>query len=391
MDPGGWKENEHHIHVITNAQWLPPMRSILQRLSLILLGLFAALLIAEAMLQLFPLPNRFTLLRKLEGLWEPDYDLLLKLRPGLDVHVWEHPEFDFKIQTNQMGLREAELTPPAPIAAIGDSFTFGFGVDQYESWPEQLEHLSQRQVANLGWAGWNSHVYPAAIRRYAIPLDAEIWIWMFYINDLAESHSAFEFHASGAENYLEWAPEARFNLTEIRFPYNLRLLQAFAVLSNPELRYLPGSGDGEFEGLELSMRYSAYPWEMTDPTDPAVTTGWNLTEEALREAQTMASEHDASLVVVFAPSREHVYWHYLESAMPGFNIHQLDDVESRLSMFCDANQIRYLNLLPAFRAQAEEGRMLYFPSDGHWNAAGHASAAEEIYRFLVEEKLISRH
>jgi len=364
------------------------MRNVLQRTSLILLGLIGALLIAELLLQIFPMPNRFTLIRKLEGLWEPDDDLLLKLRPGLDVHIWEHPEFDFNIRTNQMGLRDGEQKQPAPIAAIGDSFTFGFGVEASESWPEQLQQKSQMRVANLGWAGWSSYVYPATIRRYAIPFESNVWIWMFYSNDLPESHSAYEFYSSGVDNYLDWAPEARFNLTEMRFPYNSRLLQALVAFSNPELRYLPGSGDGEFDVMGTKMRYSPYAWETTDPTDPAVKSGWILTEEALVHAHTLALEYEASLVLVFAPNREHVYWRYLESAMPGFDVKQLDDVETRLRAFCAANEIPYLDLLPAFRAQADEGKILYFPGDGHWLPSGHSLAAEEIYRFLVQEKLI---
>jgi hypothetical protein len=32
--------------------------------------------------------------------------------------------------------------------------------------------------------------------------------------------------------------------------------------------------------------------------------------------------------------------------------------------------------------------MLYFPSDGHWNEAGHELAAQLIFEFLLAEDLI---
>jgi len=45
-------------------------------------------------------------------------------------------------------------------------------------------------------------------------------------------------------------------------------------------------------------------------------------------------------------------------------------------------------LLPGFRAEAEQGHMLYFPADGHWNAAGHQLAARLIHDYLIETNLL---
>ena len=47
-----------------------------------------------------------------------------------------------------------------------------------------------------------------------------------------------------------------------------------------------------------------------------------------------------------------------------------------------------LDLLPAMRTAAESGPRLYFPADKHWTPAGHAVAAAEIQRFLVERELV---
>lgn len=361
-----------------------------QRIGLIIFGLCVAILFAEILLRVFPLPNRFELLQRLEGLWEPDDQLQLRLKPDLDVLVSGHPEFSFRVQTNEWGLRDGELNPPVPIAAIGDSFTFGFGVEAQDSWPEQLEDLANLEVANLGWAGWNPYTYPAAVSRFAIPLESEVWIWQFYANDLPESSGSRDFFASGVENYLQWSPDTSLSLTELTFPFNLRVVQAAAVLSNPELLYLPGSGEGVYKGDLFEMRYSSYAWDVTNPENPAVQAGWEITESALLETRMMANEHGAHVLVVFVPNREHVYWDYLEPYMPGFDVLQLDAVEARLEATCRSLGIDFLSLLPAFRDAAGEGRMLYFPADGHWSAEGHAFAAEVIYTYLVENDIIEK-
>jgi hypothetical protein len=47
-----------------------------------------------------------------------------------------------------------------------------------------------------------------------------------------------------------------------------------------------------------------------------------------------------------------------------------------------------LDLLPALQDAAPGGERLYFPYDKHWTSAGHAVAAREIERFLVERDLV---
>jgi hypothetical protein len=56
-----------------------------------------------------------------------------------------------------------------------------------------------------------------------------------------------------------------------------------------------------------------------------------------------------------------------------------------------ARELRIPLLDPsAAMAAAQSGRQpAYFPEDGHWNELGHAVAAQELARFLVEGHLLS--
>jgi hypothetical protein len=239
----------------------------------------------------------------------------------------------------------------------------------------------------LGWAGWNSLVYPVTIRRHAIPLQSQIWLWAFFINDLPESAGAEDFLLSGESDYLVWLANQGSAPASFPSPLSLRTVQLVAALFNPELLLLPNSGDRVFDHPDLHMRVGPYSWQVTDPTDPEVQRGWELTEAALQEATELAQRHNATLVVIFIPSREHVYWPFIKDILTEVTVAQLDETESRLASICSQLGIPYLNLLPGFRTYSSKGKMLYFPSDGHWNSDGHKLAASIIFNFLVEQDI----
>jgi hypothetical protein len=370
----------------SSTSWSNLLLFVISRTLLVILGVLFALIVLEIMLRIVPVPNRFTLTERLEQQWESDDELLMHLKPNFDMRVYGHPEFSYSVHTNADGLRDEPFEGAFDIATIGDSFTFGFGVEESESWPARLETRSGARVANLGWAGWNSYVYPVAIKRYAIPLQTHIWLWAFFGNDLPESAGAEAFLASEEMDYKRWVEESR----RLPFPFNLRVFQLAAALIDPQLFLLPDSGDRVFDNGELRMRAGRYAWDVTDPNRPEVQRGWELTEAALIEAQDLAAQYDATLVVIFVPSREYVYWPYIEGLMEDVDIRQLDEVEAHLDVFCEAQDITYLNLLPGFRSQAMKGEMLYFPADGHWNVLGHELASQLIYDMLLREELLTQ-
>jgi lysophospholipase L1-like esterase len=80
--------------------------------------------------------------------------------------AYSTPEFKVTARINNLGFRGADLDPRKRkryrIVTLGDSFTFGWGVDTEHAWPRVLEEELQRQsvdaeVLNLGQPG----TYPA--------------------------------------------------------------------------------------------------------------------------------------------------------------------------------------------------------------------------------------
>ncbi len=84
------------------------------------------------------------------------------LRPDWTALHERRGEFRVVVRTNALGLRGAAAAPEAApgtrrVLVIGDSFTFGFGVEDGESFPALLDGLlgPRVEVLNAGVPGWS--------------------------------------------------------------------------------------------------------------------------------------------------------------------------------------------------------------------------------------------
>ncbi len=116
--------------------------------------------------------------------------LAYELVPGLDRTV-----YGWRVRTNFLGMRDDEpLDDPAAlrIAAIGDSFTFGWGVDQDQTWPHVLERAldgttavggRRVDVLNLGVSGYSTRDEAVVLEARALPLEPWLAILQYCVND----------------------------------------------------------------------------------------------------------------------------------------------------------------------------------------------------------------
>ncbi|HNR34668.1 MAG TPA: GDSL-type esterase/lipase family protein, partial [Candidatus Hydrogenedentes bacterium] len=97
--------------------------------------------------------------------------------PGSEM-AYDTGEFKYTVRINRYGYRDVEpLAIPRGayrIMALGDSFTYGFGVEAEQTWPKQLETMLRARgchaaVMNLGKPGADPAFYADAAER-AIPV-----------------------------------------------------------------------------------------------------------------------------------------------------------------------------------------------------------------------------
>jgi len=101
-----------------------------------------------------------------------------------------------QVRTNREGMRGAELAPEDPalfrLACLGDSFTFGFGVPEEETYPAVLQRIlaaspappgRRYEVLNLGVVGYNTRDEAVVLERKALPLHPSLVVVGYVLND----------------------------------------------------------------------------------------------------------------------------------------------------------------------------------------------------------------
>ncbi len=128
-------------------------------------------------------------------------------------------EFACKASINALGIRDSAIAGEKKglrILAIGDSFTYGWGVNDGEAWPEVLErHLRQThpdaEVVNLGAPGAGPRDYALLARRAVPQLQPDlVVVAVVQGDDLAQLH--FETGKSNATSLQAMLEQALPNL-----------------------------------------------------------------------------------------------------------------------------------------------------------------------------------
>ena len=137
-------------------------------------------------------------------LYEWDRLLFYRLRPNVNTELLDvfappraRERSRWSVHTNTRGFRTAEFgDAPAPgvvrIVVLGDSSTFGWGVEHFETYAERLgTALAERwsvdrsriEIVNLGVPGYSSFQGRILLERFALGLAPDAIVWSYLSND----------------------------------------------------------------------------------------------------------------------------------------------------------------------------------------------------------------
>ncbi|MBI3844959.1 MAG: SGNH/GDSL hydrolase family protein [Planctomycetes bacterium] len=343
-------------------------------------------------------------------LHEQDADLIWRMRSNFRGR-FIHPEMGGGlVETNSIGLRDAEIDPsePSPAFVLGDSFAFGLGVEGRETLAARLETIGAvTRALNAGCSGFCTLDELVMLERLSKRMRPSLVIVLVYpANDLEENLVFLKAkHYEGRTDFLaSLFPTA--TLLATRACAGLPKTDVLATHLVPhswlrsQLEKRSAFARIVFDGVDrMAVKRGTNPKEppvnqmllrsirMGDAADEELKLAFRVTADALRAIQVRASNLGARCLVCLAPARVQVETDLFREVM---KLGRLDadrfDVDRPMQVLSKLGSklgFECFDLTPTFRAAAARGERLYF-QEGHWNAAGHALAARAIRDRLAE-------
>ncbi len=293
---------------------------------------------------------------------------------------------DFSVDINSKGLRDREFPYEKKdgvyrILFVGDSFIFGYGLEQEQSIPKLLEQKlrvyyekKNIEVINAGITGWGSSQELDFIKLEAAKYKPNAIIFGFFLNDVEDTFSI----TSGFEdNIISWektrANRLRTFFSEWSYFY-LFLEDKFRILKRKiTATTINFSIPKSTEKPQDPAMVAKEPWSYTNlysNWDAFAEKFWELTMRDLLEMNRISSAICAKTMFVYLPDQ------FVAGRVKLDGMVNMEKPDQVFSDFMRKNKLHSVNLVPMFKKSSLPELYIF---DGHFNDAGSHLAAEEIF------------
>jgi lysophospholipase L1-like esterase len=311
-----------------------------------------------------------------------DYDETLGWsHPPNRAGVFAYQDFSVEVQINSAGLRDFEyplerVPGKSRILLLGDSTTWGFGVEQDETFGSLLEQLRPDwEVINAGVSGYGTDQEFLYYKSKGAAYKPDVVLLSFSGNDPENSfhpvqywHNKPVFRLNGESLELTNVPVPPESLTQKLANYIAQNTYFLRTASHMFLQYRNGAGKANSFQVGSQEDASAPGEEAADSEaeqpDPLKLAKEDLVIRIILELDQEVRANGARLVVV-------------GSSIGG---------SPSKDLFKDprfvAADIPFHSLKGSFRGATEP---VTFEHDPHWTAHGHTLVANSIEQFLIEQ------
>ncbi len=287
-------------------------------------------------------------------------------KPNAASRVAWPPELAYDVRINSLGLRGAEVgRAPTPgrvrVLALGDSMTFGFYLEEDETWPAQLEQRLRAagrdvEVINAGVGGYGIPSETRFLEERGLGLDPDIVVLAFCANDIRDldrPHQTYEGQkralGSGGKGPLR---EAAYRTA------SYELFLRWKVWSKRYRQKLRGE--------------EPHPLSSFDVPEERLPVLWADYGRWLDRMQALLAERDIPLAVVYIPDA-----YKLAHGVPATD-------EARLRAAAEERGIWFGSPLAAFEPLPVE-ETFHVPIDPHIGPRGAALLADAVGDLLLRE------
>lgn len=293
-----------------------------------------------------------------------------KMRPGTLTVPERYGDIEYRF--NRAGYRDRDHDASSrrrTIVLLGDSVTFGLGVEQEEIYAHRLqEELSRRfpgayEVANLAMWSYHTRDELAALEEDGLALAPGLVVLQFYMNDFA-------------------LPPADWKPAPLPLAARLRGLRNQLLYSSNLYRRLHQLAYGAAYALVHDLRRQRFPERLNrlepeskrryleafadDDEVPALM--------ALRAIAGRSAGHGARFALLLSPDEVQLY------------DAQYDVINRRMETFAAAHGLPFIDLLPVLRAAPDRHRL--FLDGVHLSSYGHELVAAHLASELAARGLL---
>ncbi len=306
----------------------------------------------------------------------------LELKPNVSVMQYgKHfvREFAVEVRTNSDGLREYAEHGYGPdrgdkfrVLMLGDSFTFGSGVELKETFAKILEMQMKNngrnaEVINFGVPGTELSEYYARLKYKGVKYEPDaVVVGLFLGNDLRKLET---------ERFKPDVPN--------EIPYWIASKSHAFVFS-----YVLAHSYGR-NLLNMMKNYTEVPLIYT-PQKEEYSEVIDSFESAMLDFKKLAEENKFKIMFVVIPTRGQVddlrWQDFLNNAGSSDGVERFK-IEEDLKMVFEKTGMSYIDLTPYF-VKLNKNNSFYYQIDGHFNKEGHKVAAAVLYKEMGEEGLI---
>ncbi len=286
---------------------------------------------------------------------------------------FSHRDFSVSVSINSYGLRDREyplerVPGNRRMLVLGDSFTWGFGVEQDEAFSEILERRHPDwEIINAGVSGYGTDQQLLWLERRGIAFQPDVVLLAFHEGDVKDNNlqSRYGYRKSGfvlEDDRLSLVgvpveqASARERFDRFLF-YNTWLFHRLNILSKT-LRIALAERRDEKDPEPPAGR--------STPEKPDPTRDYRVTTRLLERLHATVEDAGARLVVMSIP---------------------MGDPDPPLVETLARIGVPHLDLRAALRAAEEPIR---FEHDMHWTPEGHRVVANALEAFLVEIGIFDR-
>jgi lysophospholipase L1-like esterase len=350
------------------------VRGLLINLSLILVSTLIGLGLSEMAVRYMGMKPMYVSPER-GKFWKYDPVLGWAHQPGQEA-VFETPQFRTSVRINEKGLRDrshsyTKQNANERILVLGDSFAWGYGVEESERFSQLLEKSMDVEVIDAGVSGYSTDQELLWYQNEGIKYETDLVILELAGNDVGDNERQLV-------STIYYKPKFVLedgHLIPTGYPVPKTSPQGkliYSLSQRSALAYFVVQRYFELRSLYSKSKAHAVQANLPEPDTHAERADFELTIALLREIRGIAESKEAKFMIVTNDR----WW---DSTSGGTYKDFINDLQKEGFLVLDVES------MPDF-----DSKKMLIPDDGHWNQTGHQFVAEQIQAFIDTHQLLSQ-